>query len=80
MYKLLFLLLLVGCSNVEQNPPQNKNILIEYNGCKYKIPPTAVTIKQDANFRHVIIVHPSSIMMLDHDDLNCKNPTHHKSN
>jgi len=79
MKKLLFLLLicLVGCKKSDI-PTQNQHILIEYNGCKYKIQSTTVIINQDNDLKHLTICNSNQIMILNHDDSFCKNPIHIK--
>ncbi len=74
MYKLLFLLLLVGCSNVEQNPIQVQTTtkfyeyeVIVIDSCEYLVYGRFSSTIHD---RTHVLTHKG----------NCKNPTHHKSN
>lgn len=72
MYKLLFLLLLVGCSNNEQNPPEVKTTakfyeyeLIIIDSCEYLV------FGRNSEHYHV------STHTITHKG-NCKNPSHRK--
>ena len=72
MYKLLFLLLLIGCSNAEQNPPEVKTTakfyeyeVIVIDSCEY-----LVYGRNDEHY-HV------NTHTITHKG-NCKNPTHRK--
>lgn len=72
MYKLLFLLLLVGCSNVEQHSPEAQITVKFYeydviviDSCEYLV---YGRINSTVHDRTHVLTHKG----------NCKNPTHHK--